>query len=105
MAKKRLDVNWERELGKDGIRPAVRRYERYLEDKGLSASTIPMYVLHVSKYLEFSATDSPSLDGFARFRGHLHDMKLSRRKLIAGTSRLWLDGSTQGLSRSEVSIS
>jgi integrase/recombinase XerD len=64
--------------GKDDLNPAVRRYERYLEDNGLRASTIPMYVLHVSKYLEFSATDSPSLDDFARFREHLHDMKLSR---------------------------
>ena len=56
----------------------MQRYRRYLEDKGLRASTIPMYVLRVTKYLEFSETDSPSADDFARFRDQLHDKKLSR---------------------------
>lgn len=69
MTKKRLDVKWDRGLEKDDIKPSLKRYERYLEDNGLRASTIPMYVLHVSKYLEFSATDSPSADDFARFHG------------------------------------
>jgi hypothetical protein len=68
MPKKRLDVNWNREIGKEDLKPAVKRYRRYLEDKGLRTSTIPMYVLHVSKYLEFSETDSPNADDFARFR-------------------------------------
>jgi hypothetical protein len=53
MPKKWLDVDWNREIGKEDLKPAVKRYRRYLEDKGLRASTIPMYVLHVSKYLEF----------------------------------------------------
>jgi hypothetical protein len=43
MAKKLLDVNWKREIGKEDLKPAVRRYQRYLEDKGIRASTIPMY--------------------------------------------------------------
>ena len=78
MSKKRLDVNWKRETGKEDLKPAVKRYRRYLEDKGLRPSSIPMYVLHVGKYLEFSRTDAPSVDDFARFRDHLHDRKLSR---------------------------
>ena len=78
MPKKRLNVNWKREIGKEDLKPAVQRYRRYLEDKGLRASTIPMYVLRVTKYLEFSETDSPSADDFARFRDQLHDKKLSR---------------------------
>ena len=78
MPKKRLDVNWKREIGKEDLKPAVQRFKRYLEDKGLRASTIPMYVLRASKYLEFSETDSPNADDFARFRDHLHDKKLSR---------------------------
>ena len=69
---------WKRELGKEDLKPAVKRYRRYLEDQGLRVSTIPMYVLHVTKYLEFSGTDSPSADDFARFRDQLHDKKLSR---------------------------
>lgn len=78
MSKKRMDVNWKREIGKEDLKPAVQRYRRYLEDKGLRASTIPMYVLHATKYLEFCETDSPPTDDFARFRDHLHDKKLSR---------------------------
>ena len=78
MPKKRMDVNWKREIGKEDLKPAVQRYKRYLEDNGLRASTVPMYVLRASKYLEFSETDSPNADDFARFRDHLHDKKLSR---------------------------
>jgi hypothetical protein len=78
MPKKRMDVNWKREIGKEDLKPAVKRYRRYLEDNGLRASTIPMYVLHVSKYLEFAETDSPCADDFAKFRDLLHDRKLSR---------------------------
>lgn len=78
MTKKRLEVNWKRELEHEDLKPALRRYRRHLEDCGLRASTIPMYVLHVTKYLEFSGTDSPCSEDFARFRDHLHDMKLSR---------------------------
>ena len=78
MAKKRMDVNWKREIGKDDLKPAVKRFKRYLEDKGLRVSTIPMCVSRVAKYLEFSGTDSPSADDFARFRDHLHDRRLSR---------------------------
>jgi integrase/recombinase XerD len=78
MPKKRLDVNWKREIKAEDIKPAIKRYKRYLEDQGLRASTIPMYLLHVTKYLEFSQTDSPTPDDFAKFRDLLHDRKLSR---------------------------
>jgi integrase/recombinase XerD len=78
MPKKRMDVNWKREISKDDLNPAIKRYKRYLEDCGLRASTIPMYLLHVTKYLEFSQTDTPCADDFARFRDYLLDMKLSR---------------------------
>jgi hypothetical protein len=62
MSKKRMDVNWKRETGKEDLKPAVKRYRRYLEDKGLRPSSIPMCVLHVGKYLEFSGTDTPSVE-------------------------------------------
>ena len=70
-----MDVNWKREIGKEDLKPAVEPYTRYLEDKGLRASTIPMYVLHLSKYLESFGTDSPCADDFTRFRDHLHDRR------------------------------
>jgi hypothetical protein len=47
MPKKRMDVNWKREfIRKEGLKPAVKRYRRYLEDKGIRTSTIPRYMLH-----------------------------------------------------------
>jgi hypothetical protein len=52
MSKKRMDVNWRREITKEDLKPAVKRYKRYL--------------------------DSPSVDDFANFRDQLHDRKLSR---------------------------
>jgi hypothetical protein len=78
MAKKRLDVNWKRETVKEDPKPAVKRYQRYLVDIGLRESSIPMYVLCVGKYLEFSGTDSPNVDEFINFRDHLHDLELPR---------------------------
>jgi len=57
MSKKRIEVDWNRVIGAEDINPAVKRFRRYLENNGLRASSIPMYVLHVSKYLEFSRTE------------------------------------------------
>jgi hypothetical protein len=51
MAKKRLEVNWDRKIGHEDLKPAVKRFRRYLEDNGLRESTILMYVLHATKYL------------------------------------------------------
>jgi integrase/recombinase XerD len=78
VSKKRIEVDWKKGLCADDIKPAVRRFRRYLEENGLRASTIPMYVSRVSKYLEFSQKESPSSEDFVRFRDHLLDMKLSR---------------------------
>lgn len=59
MSKKLMDVNWKREIGKEDLKPEVKRFRRYLEDSGLRPSSIPMYVMHVTKYLDFSGTDTP----------------------------------------------
>ncbi|MGB9902538.1 MAG: hypothetical protein ACPLOT_06095 [Methanothrix sp.] len=40
MPKKRLDVNWKREVRTEDFKPALRRYTRYLEENGLMESTI-----------------------------------------------------------------
>jgi integrase/recombinase XerD len=78
MPKKRMDVNWKREREVGDLKPALKRYRRFLEDQGLRPSTIPMYLSHVGKYLEFSKTESPCADDFAKFRDHLHEKRLSR---------------------------
>jgi len=78
VSKKRIEVDWKKGITADDIKPSVKRFRRYLEDNGLRASTIPMYVLHISKYLEFSQTDLPIAEDFVRFRDNLLDRKLSR---------------------------
>ena len=81
MPRKRIDINWDREVKTADLKPALKRYGRYLEDIGLRDSTIESYVLRVGKYLEFAQTDAPSLEDFAKFREKLHDERLSRSSL------------------------
>ncbi|HOT06212.1 MAG TPA: tyrosine-type recombinase/integrase [Methanotrichaceae archaeon] len=78
MPKKRLDVNWDREAGTEGFKPALKRFERYLKANGLSPATIEMYVFRVGKYLEFVRSDTPSDDDFLTFRDMIQEAKLSR---------------------------
>ena len=44
MSKKRLDVSWERQVGKEDFKPALKRYDRYLEENGIRESTRYSYV-------------------------------------------------------------
>jgi integrase/recombinase XerD len=78
MPKKRLDVSWTREIGVEDIKPALKRYNRYLEDMGIRDSTRTSYVFRVGKFLEFVKDDKPTTDDFSRFRETLHERKLSR---------------------------
>jgi len=76
MPKKRLDVNRIREVRSEDLKPALKRYNRYLEDFGLRKSTITSYGIRVGKYLEFARDDSPHVEDFTRFRETLHEDKL-----------------------------
>jgi integrase/recombinase XerD len=78
MPKKRLDVSWTREIGVEDLKPALKRYNRYLEDGGLRDSTITMYVFRVGKFLEFAKDNKPPVDEFTRFRETLNERCLSR---------------------------
>lgn len=78
MTKTRLNVDWHKDIGVEDLKPALRRFKKHLEDKGLRASTIEMYVFRVGKYLEFAKTDIPSVDDFAKFSDILNERRLSR---------------------------
>jgi hypothetical protein len=54
MPKKRLDVNWDREVSAEDVKPALKKYSRYLEENGLTESTISSYVYRAGKFLEFA---------------------------------------------------
>ena len=81
MTKKRLDVNWNREVRTEDFKPALKRYNRYLEDNGLRKSTISSYVFRVGKFLEFAQDDAPEVDKFTKFRELLHERRLSRSSI------------------------
>ncbi len=68
MARTRLNVDWTREGTTEDLKPALKRYGRYLEDKGLRKSTIESYVFRVGKFLEFAQDETPQVEEFARFR-------------------------------------
>lgn len=76
-----MDINWDREVETEDLKPALKRYRRYLEDLGHRESTIESYVFRVGKYLEFAQTDAPSQEDFAKFREKLHDERLSRSSI------------------------
>jgi len=76
MAKKRLDVVWEREVKKEDFNPSLKHYYRYLQDNGLRESTITSYVFRVGKFLEFARDDTPQEGDFMRFKDILHERKL-----------------------------
>jgi hypothetical protein len=76
-----LDVNWIREVRSEDLKPALMRYNRYLEDLGLRKSTITSYVLRVGKFLAFAQGDAPQVEDFTRFREMLLDHRLSRSSI------------------------
>lgn len=81
MTKKRLDVNWSREVRTEDFTPALKRYNRYLEGDGLRESTISSYLFRVGKFLEFAKGDSPQVEEFTRFREMLLEKRLSRSSI------------------------
>jgi|WetSurMetagenome_2_1015567.scaffolds.fasta_scaffold01451_8 hypothetical protein len=68
MSKKRLDICWDRQAGKEDIKPALKRFDRYLEENGIRASTRSSYVFRVGKFLEFAGNDTPQEGEFIRFK-------------------------------------
>lgn len=81
MAKKRLDICWERQAGNEDFKPALKRYDRYLEENGIREATRSSYVFRVGKFLEFAGDDTPQEGEFTRFKDILHEKKLSRSSI------------------------
>jgi len=81
MSKKRLDICWEREAGKEDFKPALKRFDRYLEENGIRESTRSSYVFRVGKFLEFAGNDIPQEGEFTMFKDNLHEKKLSRSSI------------------------
>jgi integrase/recombinase XerD len=75
--RKKLNVDWTRGVASYDLKPALKRYGRYLEDRGLRRSTIESYVFRLGKFLEFAQDDTPQVEDFARFRETLRGLSQS----------------------------
>jgi hypothetical protein len=74
----KLSIDWDIGAGnRSGINLALKRYRKYLEDKGLRESTIEGYVGNVGRYLNSLDTDRPSTENLIEFRSSIFDKKLS----------------------------
>jgi hypothetical protein len=73
-----LISNWKIRNGEDQIEYALRRYRRYLENKGFRSTTIAAYAENVRRYLHFAGTDRPSDTALTSFRESLFDRQVSR---------------------------
>ena len=75
----KLLTDWSiKDCGNLDIDISVRRYKRYLEDKGFRASTIEGYVGNLERYLHAVGTERPSTNDIQRFRDGLFDKHLAR---------------------------
>ncbi|MEI6103041.1 MAG: tyrosine-type recombinase/integrase [Methanothrix sp.] len=79
--RKQLKVDWSRDAKKADLEPALRKFQRYLENLGFSTPTIESYLFRCKKYLEFSQTDQPTEKNFAEFRDYLQDKRLARNTM------------------------
>jgi integrase/recombinase XerD len=75
----KISVDWSiKDTKNTDIDISLRRYKRYLEDRGFRPSTIDGYVGNLGRYLYFVQTDKPSINDIQRFRSGLFDRNLSR---------------------------
>jgi integrase/recombinase XerD len=59
----------------------LKRFNRYLRDKGVRPSTLSDYLQRAKKYLEFCGSDQPSPENAQEYRDHLLDRQLSRSSI------------------------
>lgn len=73
----RVTVDWNMAT-KANLEPSLKRFRRYLEDRGIRDATIITYLGNVHRYLRFAETVHPSKSDLERFRDHLAEKKASR---------------------------
>jgi len=56
----------------------LRRFKRYLKDKGVRQSTLDDYLLRIERYLRFCGNEQPSPETAQQYRDFLMDRNLSR---------------------------
>ena len=79
--RQQLNVDWSRKVKKIDLKPALRKYQKYLQGLGFSQQTTESYVFRAGKYLEFCKTDQPTEEDYQRFstRSHRGNMTIHSR--------------------------
>jgi integrase/recombinase XerD len=75
---RKVTVDWSRKRDKTDLKPALSRFNRYLENLGLKKNTIILYIKLINTYLSEVNSESPSVDDPKKFYDSLHDKGLSR---------------------------
>ena len=81
MGRKRLNINWKKNLKTEDFHPALKRHKYYLENNGFRKATIESYVGYIKRYLKFIGLDKPDVSDFSAFRGSLYEKGLSRSSI------------------------
>jgi len=74
MSRQRIKTTW-KIPSEDGL---LRKYARYLRDKGIRSSTLDSYVFRVGRYLNYCDQKQPSQETPQNFRDQIMDDGLSR---------------------------
>jgi integrase/recombinase XerD len=77
MSRQKIKTTW-KISNEDG---QLKKFSRYLRDKGIRTSTADSYVFRVSRYLMFCNHEQPSQDIAQGFRDQLMDKGLSRSSI------------------------
>jgi len=72
--RQKLDLSWDI----PNLDVQLRRFNRYLRDKGVRQSTLSDYLQRARKYIEFCGSDLPSPEKAQEYRDHLLGRNLSR---------------------------
>ncbi len=73
----RVTVDWSI-ASKTDFEPSLKRYRRYLENRGIRQTTVENYSGNVLRYLKFAQTDRPNARHFEGFLDHLSEKRSSR---------------------------
>jgi len=73
----RVTVDWSIDTTAN-LMPTLKRFRRYLENRGIREATITNYLGNVHRYLRFAENVHPTITDLERFRDHLSETKASR---------------------------
>jgi len=72
-----IKVNWNRQITKD-VNPALRKFERWLNEQGYRDLTINSYLRTIARFLKETSNTNPTLEDAKIWHGNLAESKLAR---------------------------